>query len=194
MGVGNQENVYGLSTEEVVIGRKSNSNIVLSNPYISRHHAKIGKREGGHLLMDLSSKHGTWVNGQRISRHELKHGDRITLGQDQVELRYLAEAIATARPEDTTVQSEIEELETSFRHLTQLLPDPSSQHSDLEKISYLLDFQYSWEKNFSPQKAFRQSLAAALEISGAERGFILLKEQTAFEYTVGMRNRPPIIS
>ena len=58
--------------------------------------------------------------------------------------------------------------------------------SDLEKISCILDFQYQWEQLFTPDAAFQRILESALKISGAERGFILIREGEAFGYTAGM--------
>jgi len=62
-----------------------------------------------------------------------------------------------------------------------------STSSDLEKISCILDFQYQWEQLFTPDTAFQKILESALKISGAERGFILVREPDgSFGYTAGM--------
>jgi signal transduction histidine kinase len=53
-------------------------------------------------------------------------------------------------------------------------------------MSSLLDFQYQWGKTFSADKIFDQILVAALKISKAERGYILLKRQERFEYVSGL--------
>ena len=65
----------------------------------------------------------------------------------------------------------------------------SSQHSDLEKLSSLLEFQCQWEKTFSAENTFEHILRAALKISEAERGYILLKGQDGFEYVSGLRQK-----
>jgi serine phosphatase RsbU (regulator of sigma subunit)/pSer/pThr/pTyr-binding forkhead associated (FHA) protein len=177
------EEVCPLTAEEVLIGRKSDADIVLANPYVSRHHAKLVKQQAGYCLIDLKSTHGTYVNGQRIEEHHLQPGDRIYLGQDRMELLYFTEDLETSR---MTVDQEIEGLEKSFINLKSILPSEPSEYSDLEKISSILDFQYQWGKTFSPEKTFDQILLSALKISGAERGFILLKQEEGFEYVVGM--------
>ena len=68
-----------LTSDEVVIGRKSDADIVLQSPYISRQHAKLVKDAEGYRLIDLRSTHGTFVNGERIEHHKLEFGDRICL-------------------------------------------------------------------------------------------------------------------
>jgi DNA-binding winged helix-turn-helix (wHTH) protein len=88
---GGLEQTFSLREEEITIGRKSDTDLVLLNPYVSRHHAKLKRNAEGHTLVDLNSSHGTFVNGQRITSHQLKPGDRIALGKDRVELVYFTD-------------------------------------------------------------------------------------------------------
>jgi serine phosphatase RsbU (regulator of sigma subunit) len=131
----------------------------------------------------LKSTHGTYVNGQRIEQRILKDGDRVHLGREQVELVYYSDRSKEAQLATTF---EATDLDKSVMHLTSVLPMPTSSASDLEKISHLLDFQVNWEQNFSPEGTFQQILDSALKLSGAERGYILLKEEEEFKYVVGM--------
>ena len=173
------ELTFALSADEVVIGRKSDADIVLPNPYVSRQHARLIKENEGYRIVDLRSTHGTYVNGQRIEMCKLQYGDHISVGQDRLELLYLARIAQTTRIEIP----EADDFEKSFNQLAAILP---AEASDLEKISSVLDFQYQWGKSFSSEKTFQQILQSALKISGAERGFILLKQEDAFEYVVGL--------
>ena len=104
VGPDGQENVFQLEASEVLIGRKGDADIVLNNQHISRHHAKIVKMAEGHFLQDLSSTHGTFVNDQQVDHHVLKHGDKICLGKDRIELHFfIAEAKLPKAPKaDTT--------------------------------------------------------------------------------------------
>ena len=47
---------------------------------VSRRHAEIALSEGGYVLKDLGSPNGTFVNGEPVTEHRLKEGDRITMG------------------------------------------------------------------------------------------------------------------
>jgi signal transduction histidine kinase/pSer/pThr/pTyr-binding forkhead associated (FHA) protein len=178
------EQVYVLSADEVLVGRKSDADIILFSPYVSRHHAKFLKGKEGYSIVDLPNTQGTYVNGQRVQRQELIHGDRICLGGDRVELRYLTRD----EDSDTASTNSADELEKSFANLSLVVPSnsSSSQHSDLEKLSSLLEFQCQWEKTFSAENTFEHILRAALKISEAERGYILLKGQDGFEYVSGL--------
>ncbi|MFN8477453.1 MAG: FHA domain-containing protein [Kouleothrix sp.] len=64
---------------QITIGREG-SEIVLENPQVSRNHAVIERVGGKHVLRDVGSSNGTFVNGQRISQHTLAPGDVIQIG------------------------------------------------------------------------------------------------------------------
>jgi DNA-binding winged helix-turn-helix (wHTH) protein len=91
---------FSLTVDEVFIGRKSDADVVLANPYVSRHHARLVKSDQGYKIVDLESSHGTFLNGTRIAEQELQSGDRISLGQDRVELVYFSEEGETAGKTD----------------------------------------------------------------------------------------------
>ncbi len=177
------EQIFELKADEMVVGRKSDATIILADPSVSRHHAKLLRGQQGYSVVDLENTHGTYVNGKRIKQQQLQHGDRIRLGRDQIELRYF---VGVDHSADAEIRSEEDDLETSFANLASILPSESSRQSDLEKISSILDFQYQCGKMFSGEKPFEHILKSALEISGAERGYILLKQDERFEYVIGM--------
>jgi serine phosphatase RsbU (regulator of sigma subunit) len=180
LGPEGQENTLPLIASEILIGRKGDADIVLNNQHVSRHHAKLVKTGDGYLLQDLGSTHGTFVNDSRIEQHVLQHGDKITLGKDCVALHYFAE---DAKPFRTPGRDTTQLFERSLMDLGVVLP---SSLSDLEKISCILDFQYQWEQLFTPDAAFEKILESALKISGAERGFILVREGDNFGYGAGL--------
>ena len=177
-----REQVFVLSMDETLLGRKSDADVILTDPYISRHHAKIVKGQDGYDLVDLQSTHGSFVNGHRVTEQVLRSGDRISLGQgrSQVEITYFV-----GNPQEGHDQTTIDE-GASILELTQHLPSADMGQSDLEKMSMLLDFQYNFGRNFSANGTFEQILLSALKISGAERGFILMGVDAGFEYVVGM--------
>jgi ABC-type multidrug transport system ATPase subunit/pSer/pThr/pTyr-binding forkhead associated (FHA) protein len=63
----------------ITIGRAGND-IVLDNPQVSRRHAVIERVAGRHVLRDVGSTNGTFVNGQRITQHALAPGEIIQIG------------------------------------------------------------------------------------------------------------------
>jgi ABC-type multidrug transport system ATPase subunit/ABC-type multidrug transport system permease subunit len=62
------------------IGRAAECDLVLDSPLVSRHHARLERSGSTHLLSDLGSTNGTYVNSRRIDRAELHAGDVVQLG------------------------------------------------------------------------------------------------------------------
>lgn len=75
-----------LDRPQVTLGRARDNDVILDDPRVSRHHARIVLRYGQHLLQDLGSTYGTAVNGEAVRESVLRAGDYLSLGG--VELRY----------------------------------------------------------------------------------------------------------
>ena len=71
------------SERELLLGRLSTADIVVEDDKSSRRHARITVAGGGITLEDLASANGTFLNGQKISRTNLKEGDQIRIGAFQ---------------------------------------------------------------------------------------------------------------
>lgn len=70
---------FMLEKETVSIGRFSDNDIRVDNRFISGHHAKIVTVQGQSYVVDLGSRNGTFVNGQRVTKCRLKNSDSISL-------------------------------------------------------------------------------------------------------------------
>jgi pSer/pThr/pTyr-binding forkhead associated (FHA) protein len=64
----------------LTIGRRDTNDVVIEDPAVSGHHAKIDALEDRFVLIDLQSKNGSFVNEQLVNSHWLKHEDVITIG------------------------------------------------------------------------------------------------------------------
>ena len=62
------------------IGRDAASGLVLGDAKASRHHATIRRDGEGWIVCDAESRHGTFVNGERIALHVLRDGDQLQIG------------------------------------------------------------------------------------------------------------------
>jgi hypothetical protein len=76
-----------LAKPSVTIGRLPGCDVVVDDAGVSRQHARIRRTDGGFVLTDLGSTNGTMVNGEPIQEHVLEHGDRITIGETELEFR-----------------------------------------------------------------------------------------------------------
>jgi pSer/pThr/pTyr-binding forkhead associated (FHA) protein len=70
------------------IGRSDDNQIQVSGPGVSRHHARILATTTGFVLADLGSQNGTFVNGERVTEHELLDGDRVMIGDVELVYRF----------------------------------------------------------------------------------------------------------
>jgi pSer/pThr/pTyr-binding forkhead associated (FHA) protein len=68
---------FSLAKAELTIGRNPANDIVIDNVGVSRRHAVIKWSGDRATVEDLGSANGTFVNGQKITSHELKGGDVI---------------------------------------------------------------------------------------------------------------------
>jgi len=80
---------------EVVLGREPGCALRLPADDVSRRHARIAPAGDGHLVEDLGSTNGTFVNGEAVSARRLASGDRIRVGSFVA--RYAAAGDAAGR-------------------------------------------------------------------------------------------------
>jgi hypothetical protein len=78
-----------VNATETLIGRGPDCAIRIFTHFVSREHAKLKNENGKVIIHDCGSKNGVFVNSIRVDRHELQHGDWITIGETQ--FRFLLE-------------------------------------------------------------------------------------------------------
>src|SRR3990170_460698 len=79
---------------EVTIGRPPDTPVVIDNPAVSGHHARIFLEGDDYVVEDLRSKNGTYVNGQHVVRGALRHRDVLLVGKHKL----VFDEVATAEP------------------------------------------------------------------------------------------------
>ncbi len=79
--------IHLLEEGKVVLGRGVDVNLTINDLGISRHHAAIEYKKGKAILQDLGSTNGTYVNGQKMDKIELKDGDKIQISSSTI-LKY----------------------------------------------------------------------------------------------------------
>lgn len=95
---------YDLTRDTITLGRDLTNDIVINDPEVSRHHARLVLSAGGYAIEDLRSTNGTFVNRRRITGLQpLAHGDLIGLGEtvllayEAVGMEYERTAVAAGR-------------------------------------------------------------------------------------------------
>src|SRR5688500_12555330 len=62
------------------IGRKTDKDLVIADPRVSRDHAIFEQEGDDYYIVDQESKWGTFVNGQRVKRQRLQRNDLVQFG------------------------------------------------------------------------------------------------------------------
>lgn len=75
-----------LDGRPLTIGRAADADVVVGDPLVSRHHARLAPRSGRLVLSDLGSTNGTIVNSQAIREAVVGPGDRIQIGSTRLEI------------------------------------------------------------------------------------------------------------
>ena len=135
------------------IGRRETNDLRLGGSEVSREHAEIVLEDGRYLLKDRSSRYGTFVNGEAVTECELKTGDTVRLGRGGG-----ADLIFHGTEDDHTLTGR----------------STTGARDDLRQITALLEGFRALGSGRVLQEVLALVLDAALEISGAERAFIML--------------------
>lgn len=138
------------------IGRRKDADLYLPHPDVSRAHAEIVATADGFMVVDARSTCGTYVNEQPTETARLFDGDLLRFGGP-----------ATARivfllsdDDDPPTEDPPALVPSEFLHLSQLL---------------------LWLSGLGPERVVDEILAlvldSAIDVTGAERGFILLADE-----------------
>jgi len=70
---------YPLREEDLTLGREAGNTIVIGSDQASRRHARIFVSGGVHVLVDLDSTNGTFLNSKLVKEQTLRHGDVLRI-------------------------------------------------------------------------------------------------------------------
>ena len=68
-------------SKSATIGRRNTNDLIISDKAVSGNHCDLTFVDGKVYIEDMNSTNGTFIDGERISRKELKNGDIIILGK-----------------------------------------------------------------------------------------------------------------
>ena len=109
---------FGEEQQEVDIGRDPNCSLQIDEAVISRRHAKLMKKWGGIVLMDLNSRNGCFVNNEKVAEKLLRDGDKILFGTikliyrnpQDINIDAISEEISRKKKEAAMRESEMMEV------------------------------------------------------------------------------------
>lgn len=68
-------------SDSATVGRRNSNDLIISDNAVSGTHCELTLDDGKVYIEDLNSTNGTFIDGERISRAELKNGDILILGK-----------------------------------------------------------------------------------------------------------------
>lgn len=83
---GERQSVVALGDGSVSVGRDPGNRVVISDALASRKHCTFEASGEKVLFVDLGSSNGSLVNGKRVTKAELKAGDRVAIGDVVIEI------------------------------------------------------------------------------------------------------------
>ncbi len=160
---GNEQKNIVLNRTPFSVGRKIDKDLVIADPRVSRDHALIVLEEDGFFLVDQGSKHGTFVNGERIQRQKLERNDRLEFGARD-------SAYAIFNPAHGTSN-------TAREFLSQISGiQISEEATDLEKLTLFLEAARKLNTAGVLDEILMTMLEVTLRLTRAERGYVFLKD------------------
>src|SRR6266498_1570346 len=157
---GTEQRTLYLDHTPFTIGRKMEKDLVIADPRVSRDHALIVSESGKCFVEDQGSKHGTFVNGERVERRMLERNDRIEFGaRDTIYAVFHPQHVTTNTARD--FRSQI-----------------SSEVTDLEKLTIFLDAARRLNTTGVLDEILLTLLDVTLKLTGSERGYVFLKDPT----------------
>src|SRR5262249_45418671 len=146
------EKIHFLKPRSYTVGRARHNDVSLTEPSVSKTHARILHENGSFVIEDLGSLHGVFVNQARVPPRELDPGAQIQLGNLTLKFSPLTGEGSTG----------------------EIVGLPW-----IEQQQLLLSLVQALNSTLVLSQVLEQVLDAVMRITHAERGFLLLAENDA---------------
>lgn len=181
---GKEERVYEVKGRNVEVGRDPQLQVPVEDRTLSRRHCRVYLGADGWRVTDLGSRNGTFLNGSALLDERLQEGDTIEIGETRITVYF---------PEDEEAGSlshtNLEEL------LSRAMRDPESRRRgatdhrrEIRALTHLMELNEKLNAIRDEDLLLAGVLDAAIELTDAARGFLLLKQQ---DHLVVRRARLP---
>ncbi|MGA2905018.1 MAG: SpoIIE family protein phosphatase [Candidatus Korobacteraceae bacterium] len=147
------------------IGRRTDRDMVMADPRVSREHAQFVHEPDGTYIVDQGSRHGTFVNGERVTRRKLGRNDCLEFGVQGA-------AYVLFSP-DRSPSSAAQQFLSQFS----TWKPASGAGSDLEMLNVFLEAARKLNTSGVLDDVLQTLLEAALRLTHAERGFVFLRDK-----------------
>ncbi len=192
-----------ISAPETTFGRSEDCDVVLVADEVSRNHARICIQPDRTILLDLKSLNGTYVNRQRVVERVLSHMDEVWFGS-KCRMIYRDDTSYGKRREDDEstmresqlvrdmdkIRAEMDRVGDSMTMIGRHTPSPNRVGAKPEatsdeilrmgqayrRIAALHKASQVMASEFDLNERLAQVLDIAMEVTNAERGFVMLRD------------------
>lgn len=159
------------------VGRRTDRDLVMADPRVSREHAQFEREADGIYVVDQGSRHGTFVNTERITRHKLGRNDHVEFGvQGGPHVLFSP---------DRSPTSAAQQFLTQFS----TWKPAAGAGSDLEMLNVFLEAARKLNTSGVLEDVLTALLEAALRLTRAERGFVFLRDARGELYLAAGRDK-----
>lgn len=189
---------YELRSAPITIGRTDDNDVVIKDARISRHHARIELAEGRWRITDLQSTHRTYVNaGPPIEARLLIHGDHISLARkadvlflERDDPALVQRVIDLQKADDGEAEGDGGYTSVVSRQIDSLVESLKGKNLDtvlLDRINHevtrlvselrcLYEVGHAISSELDLDRVLDLVLTHVIRVTGAERGFIMLRD------------------
>jgi two-component system, NtrC family, sensor kinase len=147
------EKIRFLRPRPYTVGRARTNDLAVNEPSISKYHARLDYQDGRFSIEDAGSLHGVYVNATKVRRADLVPGSQLQLGNVTMKFSPLGSGAENA----TGAMGKL---------------------PWVEQQQLLLSLVQTLNRSLVLSQVLEQVLEAIMQITGAERGFLLLADSS----------------
>jgi signal transduction histidine kinase len=147
------EKIRFLRPRPYTVGRARTNDLAVNEPSISKFHARLHYQDGRFSIEDAGSLHGVYVNATKVRRADLVPGSQVQLGNVTMKFSPLGSGAESA----TGAMGKL---------------------PWVEQQQLLLSLVQTLNRSLVLSQVLEQVLDAIMQITGAERGFLLLADSS----------------
>jgi len=178
---------FPLSDQSVVLGRAADAGVRIDDRSLSAQHCRFEPVPGGFKVVDLGSRNGTFINDVLVAQKRLEDGDRLRVGR--VLLKYLADD--GTLDEESAIDGLVDRIHrrsghAGLRRAAQSFADASTKRGlpgllpgadEMAGAARLRTVAAAMVSERSERALFDQIVDALIDLTGAERGFLMLADE-----------------
>jgi len=206
---GNDVRIIDLGRDPATVGREKGNTIQINDRHSSRFHCRVEAYRSRYRLVDLGSQNGTLLNGKKVTKRNLNHGDRIEVGETIFYYKEAREPAAKKPPKRPSAapgrRSYASDPRSKIERVMGRAYEDDGLDGILELRGFVEEFVESRSSAISGRGTNRENLErlqeitkaitselnlgkllnllvdSVIELTQAERGFLLLRAKSRLE-------------